>query len=223
MPNDPIARLSALGVVPVVTLDRIADAVPVAEALVAGGLSCIEITFRTEAAAASIRRIRDEVPEIVLLAGTVLSVEQVNAAVAAGAEVIVAPGLNHAVVERSLERGVPIVPGIATPTELEMALGQGLRVVKFFPAEPLGGIPYLKALAGPYPGVGFVPTGGVNPGNLAEYLGLENVVAVGGTWLVRPETVENRDFARITALAAEAMAIVREIRSVPAREQGTVR
>jgi 2-dehydro-3-deoxyphosphogluconate aldolase/(4S)-4-hydroxy-2-oxoglutarate aldolase len=223
MPNEWIARVSAFGVVPVVALGRIADAVPVAQALVAGGLSCIEITFRTEAAADSIRRIRDEVPEIVRLAGTVLAVEQVDAAVAAGAEVIVAPGLNPAVVERCLERGVPIVPGIATPTELETALGHGLRVVKFFPAEPLGGIPYLKALAGPYPGVGFIPTGGVGPGNLAGYLGLENVVAVGGTWIVRPETVESRDWAGITSLAAEAMAIVREVRSVTARGQDTVR
>jgi len=215
MPDDPLARLSALGVVPVVALDRVADAVPVAEALVTGGLPCLEITFRTAAAAAAIRRIRDAVPEIVLLAGTVRSVEQVNAAVAAGAEAIVAPGLNPAVVERCLDVGIPIVPGIATPTELETALGYGLRVVKFFPAEPLGGIVFLKALAGPYPDVGFIPTGGVDPGNLAAYLGLPNVVAVGGTWLVRPETVERRDFTRITSLAAGAMAIVREIRSRP--------
>lgn len=217
MPNDVITRLSAFGVIPVVTLGRIADAVPVAEALVAGGIACIEITFRTEAAAESIRLLRDEVPGVVRLAGSVLSVEQVDAAVAAGAEVIVAPGLNPAVVARSLERGIPIVPGIATPTELELALGHGLQVVKFFPAEPLGGVPYLKALAGPYPGVGFIPTGGMGPGNLAEYLGLENVVAVGGTWLVKPETLEGRDFARITSIAAEATAIVRVIRPGPPR------
>lgn len=223
MPDEWIARLSALGVVPVVALGRIADAVPVARALAAGGLSCIEITFRTEAAANSIRRIRDEVPGIMRLAGTVLTVEQVDAAVAAGAEVVVAPGLNPAVVERSIELGVPVVPGIATPTELERAIEHGLRVVKFFPAEPLGGVPYLKALAGPYPGVGFVPTGGVGPGNLAAYLGLENVVAVGGTWLVRHETVASGDMARITSLAAEAMAVVRQVRSGSARGQGTDR
>ena len=223
MPDDVIARLSTFGVVPVVAVDRDVDAVPIANALAVGGLACIEVTFRTEAAAASIRRIRRELPEVVILAGTVLSVEQVDAAIAAGAAAVVAPGFNPVVVERCLERGIPIVPGIATPTELEMALRYGLRVIKFFPAEPLGGIPYLKALAGPYPGVGFIPTGGVGPGNLAAYIDLVNVVAVGGTWLVRPELVASRDFVRITSLAAEAVRIVREVRSAQGRSQGTDR
>lgn len=213
MHDDLITRLSAVGVVPVVTIALVEHAVPVALALLAGGLSCVEITFRSEAAAESLRRVRREVPEMMVLAGTVLSAEQVTAAIAAGADAIVAPGFNVSVVEQCLDRGVPIVPGIATPTELEMALRRDLRLVKFFPAEPIGGIPYLQALAGPYPAVRFVPTGGISPGNLAAYLALENVAAVGGSWLATPEAVAGGDFAGITARAAEATAVVRGVRS----------
>ncbi len=216
-----MSRLQSLAVIPVVALERAADAVPVAEALAAGGLPCLEITFRTPAAGDGLRRIRDELPGITRLAGTVRSVEQLDAAITAGAEIIVSPAFDPKVVERSLERGLPIIPGVATPTELEMALSHGLGLVKLFPAEPLGGVRYLQALAGPYPEASFIPTGGIGPANLARYLRLESVVAVAGTWLVRPEAVRGADFGRrITSLAAEATRIARQVRPEPADGEG---
>ncbi|MEA2621615.1 MAG: 2-dehydro-3-deoxyphosphogluconate aldolase / (4S)-4-hydroxy-2-oxoglutarate aldolase [Chloroflexota bacterium] len=216
MPGDLVDVLSVVGIVPVISLARAEDAVAVARALLDGGLRCIEITFRTAAAAEALRRVRGEVPEMTLLAGTVLSLEQVAAAVAAGADGIVTPGFNIPVVERSRELGIAIVPGIATPTELELALRHDLGLVKLFPAEPIGGVPYLKALAGPYPDVRFVPTGGIGPRDLASYLALPNVAAVGGSWLAPRDAVASGDYERIRALASEAAAIVRDVRGVSA-------
>lgn len=206
--HDLKGTLRACGVIPVIALARAEDAVPVARALVRGGLPCAEITFRTDAAADAIRAIRDGVPEAFLAAGSVRTTAQVDAAVAAGAGLIVAPGFSESVVDHCLARGVPVMPGVATPTELELALDRDLTLLKFFPAEAMGGITWLTAMAGPYRSVGFVPTGGVNPGNLADYLAVANVVAVGGTWLVKPDVVAAGAFDRIEGLAAEAAAIV---------------
>ena len=208
--DDLRGTLRSFGVIPVIALSRAEDAVPVAQALVRGGLPCAEITFRTAAAAAAIRAIRDEVPAAFLAAGSVRTTDQVDAAIAAGAQLIVAPGFNAAVVDHCLAHGVPVMPGVATPSEVEWALARDLGVLKFFPAEALGGITWLKAIAGPYRSVGFVPTGGVGPNNLDDYLAVPNVVAVGGTWLVKADDVEAGRFDRIEALAAAAAAAVHE-------------
>jgi 2-dehydro-3-deoxyphosphogluconate aldolase/(4S)-4-hydroxy-2-oxoglutarate aldolase len=207
--DDLAATLRAYGVVPVIALERAVDAVPVARALVRGGLPCAEITFRTAAATDAIRAIRDAVPDVFLAAGSVRTTAQVDDAIAAGAQLIVAPGFSTAIVDHCLGRGVPVMPGVATPSELELAQDRGLTVLKFFPAEAMGGITWLKAIAGPYRSVGFVPTGGVDPDNLAAYLAVPNVIAVGGTWLVKADVVAAGQFDRIEALAAEAVTAVR--------------
>ncbi len=211
-----VRQLYEVGVIPVVTVASSDDAIPIADALIRGGLPCAEITFRTDAAAAAIERIRAHAPGMFLAAGTVLTPVQVDRAVDAGAQLIVAPGFNSAVVDHCRKRAIPVMPGVATPSEVEQAYAQGLKVLKFFPAGALGGVTWLKALAGPYPMISFVPTGGVNPANLADYLALSNVAAVGGTWLVKPDLVAARDFATIERLALEATAIVARVRPAPA-------
>lgn len=202
------ARLNGIGLIPVVMLERPDDGPPVADALVAGGIACIEVTFRTDAALGAIERIRRQKPDLLIAAGTVLTPADADAAVSAGADLIVAPGFNPQVVDHCIERQIAVMPGIATPSELEQALSRGLDVVKVFPAEPLGGISFMRALAGPYPRMGLAPTGGIAPDHLAAYLALANVVAVGGSWLVRPAAIAAGDFAVIERLAREAMAIV---------------
>ena len=209
----PLAdRLREIGVVPVVALPDVEAALPLAEALLAGGLPCAEITFRTAAAAEALPLVRQHFPELFLGAGTVLTLEQADRAIDAGAQFVVAPGTNPAVVDHVLARGVPMLPGVATPSEIEAALARGLDVVKFFPAEPFGGVATLQAFAGPYPLVRFVPTGGISAANLAAYLAQPSVLACGGSWMVRRELLAARDFATITRLAAEASAIVRAAR-----------
>lgn len=208
--TDIEAAIGAARLLPVVVLDRPEDAVPLARALVAGGLPVAEVTFRTEAAAEAIRRMVDEVPEILVGAGTVLSVAQVDAAYAAGAKFLVTPGFNPAVVMRAQELDLPIVPGINNPTGVEQAMSFGLSLVKFFPAEPTGGVPFLKALSGPYGAMRFIPTGGVGPKNLDSYLALKPVLACGGSWMVDPDLIRAGDFARITQLTAEAVALTRK-------------
>lgn len=204
------AMIGAARLLPVVVLDRPEDAVPLARALVAGGLPVAEVTFRTEAAAQAIRLMVDEVPEILVGAGTVLTVAQVDAAHAAGAKFLVTPGFNPSVVTRAQELGLPIVPGINNPTGVEQAMSYGLSLVKFFPAEPTGGVPFLKALSGPYGAMRFIPTGGVGPKNLDTYLALKAVLACGGSWMVDPDLIRAGDFARITQLTAEAVALTRK-------------
>lgn len=201
------AKIAACRLLPVVVLDRSEDAVPLALALVAGGLPVAEVTFRTPAAADSIASMLAKVPEILVGAGTVLSVEQLDAAHAAGAQFIVTPGFNPAVVARAQSLGLPIVPGINNPTGVEQAIAYGLSVVKFFPAEPTGGVPFLKALTGPYGGMRFIPTGGIGPNNLNSYLAVKAVLACGGSWMVDPALIRAGDFARITELTAEAVAL----------------
>jgi 2-dehydro-3-deoxyphosphogluconate aldolase / (4S)-4-hydroxy-2-oxoglutarate aldolase len=206
-------RLRSIGVLPVVELARAEDAVPLAEALVAGGLACVEITLRTPEAAAGISAVRAAFPDILLGAGTVLSVEQLEIALAAGADFAVAPGTNPRVVEESLARGLPMLPGVSTPSEIETARALGLRTLKLFPAELLGGAAYIRALCGPYRDVAFVPTGSITPETLPGYLALPQVVACGGSWMVGPALVAAGDFATIRGLAENAVRSVRAARA----------
>ncbi len=199
-------------VVPVVVIDDAAKAVPIANALVAGGLSVIEVTMRTAAAADAIAAISAEVPNAHIGAGTVLSGEQAGAIVAAGARFIVSPGLHDGVVSVANELSVPIIPGVATATEVQNAWNLGLRTLKFFPAGQAGGIEMIKALASVFRDVVFMPTGGVSPKNLRAYLELPAVAACGGSWLTPADAIEKGDYDRITELAAEAVAIAKEVR-----------
>lgn len=201
------AFIAALRVIPVVEISRVDDAVPLARALVDAGLPCAEITFRTASAAQAIEAIATSVPDIRVGAGTVVTVAQAEAALAAGASFIVAPGFDPAVVDFALEHGVPIVPGVCTPTEVGMALGRGLSVLKLFPAEAAGGVAYLKALAAPFGGVRFVPTGGIGPDNLAAYLAVRQVIACGGSWMVKKALIAAGEFDTIRTLATQAREI----------------
>jgi 2-dehydro-3-deoxyphosphogluconate aldolase/(4S)-4-hydroxy-2-oxoglutarate aldolase len=201
------AFIAALRVIPVVEIPRVDDAVPLARALVDAGLPCAEITFRTASAAQAIEAIATSVPDIRVGAGTVVTVAQAEAALAAGASFIVAPGFDPAVVDFALEHGVPIVPGVCTPTEVGMALGRGLSVLKLFPAEAAGGVAYLKALAAPFGGVRFVPTGGIGPDNLGAYLAVKQVIACGGSWMVKKALIAAGEFDTIRTLATQAREI----------------
>ena len=201
-------QIATARLVPVVVLDDAARAAPLAEALVAGGLPVAEVTFRTAAAVESIRAMAAN-PEMLVGAGTVLTVEQVDAAIDAGARYIVSPGFSVSVVRRARERGVLALPGTVTATEVQAALGEGLTAVKFFPAETSGGAAAIKALSAPFADVRFVPTGGIGPKNVAEYLALPCVLAVGGSWMVPRDVVAAGDFARITDLTAEAVRLTR--------------
>ncbi|WP_432839118.1 bifunctional 4-hydroxy-2-oxoglutarate aldolase/2-dehydro-3-deoxy-phosphogluconate aldolase [Dactylosporangium sp. CA-092794] len=196
--------IAAKKIVPVVVLEEAADAGRLADALLAGGLGCAEVTFRTDAAAEAIRRMAER-PDMLVGAGTVLTAAQVERAVEAGARFIVSPGFSDAVVARSRDLGVPVFPGIASPTDIMRALDAGLSTVKFFPAEQLGGIPMVKALAAPFRSVRFIPTGGVNTGNLAAYLAVPAVLAVGGTWMVAPDLLAARDWDAVTARTRSAL------------------
>lgn len=203
-----VARLREAGVVPVVELPSAAAAVPLVEALATGGLTCVEITFRTPAAQDGLAAVREAFPEVLLGAGTVVTVEQLDAALACGADFVVAPGTAPALVTAALERGVPVLPGVCTPTEIELARTYGLDVFKFFPAQPMGGLGFLRALCAPYHDVSFVPTGGIDISNLAAYLSLPQVIACGGSWLVKRDLIANGEFTRIRELAEEAVEIV---------------
>ena len=207
---DVLSALRSARLVPVVVLDDAADADALAGALVAGGLPVAEVTFRTAAAEESIR-IMAARGDILVGAGTVLTVAQVDLAVAAGASYVVSPGLSRAVVERCQELGVLALPGAVTATEIQAALELGLTTIKFFPAGTSGGAPAIKALAAPFAHVGVVPTGGVGPKNLAEYLSVPTVVAVGGSWMCPRNLVSAGDFAGITALTVEAVALAASI------------
>lgn len=204
--SDTLSTLCASRLVPVVVLDDAADAQPLAAALVAGNLPVAEVTFRTAAAADAIRVMADR-GDMLVGAGTVLNSQQVDQAVDAGASYIVSPGLSRAVVERCQEHGVLVLPGAVTATEIQAALELGLTTVKFFPAGTSGGAAAIAALTAPFAGVRFVPTGGVGPKNLHEYLAIPAVAAVGGSWMVSRDLVRAGDFAQITRLAAEGVAL----------------
>lgn len=207
-----LLRLKSAGVVPVVVLDRAEDAVPTARALLAGGVDVMEITFRTDAAAASIHAVAEACPEMLVGAGTVITLEQCRQAVACGARFIVAPGFDAEVVRWCVEQDVAVTPGCVTPTEIMAAMKLGLRVVKFFPAGVYGGLKALKALSAPFGGVRFIPTGGVDARNLGEYLSAPFVHAVGGSWLCPKAEIAAGHFEQITARCREASGIVREVR-----------
>ena len=210
--NEILKQIGLTGIVPVVVLNNAADAMPLAESLIKGGLPCAEVTFRTDAAEESIRTIAKNFPDMLVGAGTVLSVEQVKRAVGAGAKFIVSPGLNPKVVEYCIKKGYPVTPGIMTPTELEMALGLGLDVVKFFPAENAGGLKMIKAMSAPYTMMKFMPTGGINSTNVRDYLACDKILACGGSWMVKGDLINSGNFAEIENLTREAAAIVKEIR-----------
>jgi len=207
-----LERLGELALVPVVKIEDAQDSIELGEALLKGGLPCAEITFRTNAAEEAIKLIASTLPEMLVGAGTVLTVDQANRAVAAGAQFIVAPGFNPRVVDWCLENHVAVTPGVATPTEIEMALDKGLNILKFFPAEAVGGIATLRAIAAPYSDIKFIPTGGINAANLAEYLALPMVHACGGSWMVKANLISSGDFSKITNLTQEAMSIVHQQR-----------
>jgi 2-dehydro-3-deoxyphosphogluconate aldolase/(4S)-4-hydroxy-2-oxoglutarate aldolase len=206
--NAVLIEISNIGIVPVVALDNLQQALPLAEALYSGGIRCIEITFRTVAAEESIKIISKEMPELIVGAGTVLTIEQIDKAVRAGAKFIVSPGLNPQIVKYCLSKGIPIVPGCATPSDVESAMELGLEVVKFFPAETSGGIDMIKALAAPYVNMKFMPTGGIDIKNLDKYLSFNKVIACGGSWMANKELLKNKEYSTITKLTKEAVSVM---------------
>ena len=210
--NGVLDQLGKIGIIPVVVIDNISDADGLADALLRGGIPCAEVTFRTEAAEEAIRRLTDRFQELLVGAGTVLSLEQAKCAVSAGARFIVSPGTSPDIVQYCIENSIPIIPGVQTPTEIELAMKYGIDVVKFFPSELAGGVKMLKALAAPYHNIRFVPTGGINVQNVGDYLEFDKVLACGGSWMVNKELIKKRQFSEIQIKVAEAAAIVKKYR-----------
>ncbi len=208
MMNEVIEKLGLLGIVPVVKIENAENALSLGRALLDGGLPVAEITFRTDAAEESIRTLTGNLPDLLVGAGTVLSVEQVKRAVGAGAKFIVSPGFNPKVVDYCLEKGIPVTPGVNSPTQIEMALERGLEVLKFFPAEASGGLPLLKAMSAPYGNLKFIPTGGINAGNLNTYLSFPKVHACGGSWMVKADLIGEKRFDEIRNLVREAVSVM---------------
>jgi 2-dehydro-3-deoxyphosphogluconate aldolase/(4S)-4-hydroxy-2-oxoglutarate aldolase len=200
-----LEAIAKIGIVPVIKIDDVEKAVPLAKALVAGGIPCAEVTFRTSQGEEAIYRIHREVPDILLGAGTVITTDQVDRAAAAGAKFVVSPGFNPKVVAWCVEKGIPITPGCSNPSDMEAALEFALDGVKFFPAEQSGGLDYIKAIAAPYPTLKFIPTGGINAGNIGTYLAYEKILACGGSWMVSSDLINAGNFDAITALCKEAV------------------
>ena len=200
-------RFAELKVVPVVVLNDVKDAAPLAKALVEGGLPCAEVTFRTDAAAESIRIMREAYPDMLVGAGTVLTTEQVDRAVEAGAKFIVSPGFDPEIVDYCIGKNVPVFPGCISPSEVAQAVKRGLKIVKFFPAEQSGGLAMIKAMAAPYNMLKFMPTGGINTKNLKEYLACDKILCCGGSWMVKGDMVEAGEFDKIQKLTEEARAL----------------
>jgi 2-dehydro-3-deoxyphosphogluconate aldolase/(4S)-4-hydroxy-2-oxoglutarate aldolase len=211
--SEVLSRIDELGVVPVIVIDDPENADELAVALTDGGLPCAEVTFRTAAAGDALRRMANHRPDLLLGAGTVLSVAQAEEALDAGARFIVSPGLDPELVAFCQERSVPVIPGVATPTEIQHALGLGLEVLKLFPAGTLGGVKYLKAVSAPFPQLRFIPTGGVSADNMADYLALPSVAAVGGSWIAPKGWIAEGAFERIRESAAAAVKSVEVVRS----------
>lgn len=202
---DIIKELHDYGLVPVIKITKVENAVPLAKALAAGGLNCAEITFRTACAKEAIKAITDALPDMLVGAGTVLTTEQADEAIAAGSKFIVSPGLNPKVVKHCLERGVPVLPGCATPSEVEQALELGLKAVKFFPAEAAGGLNMIKSMSAPYGQLMFMPTGGINEENMLAYLSFNKIIACGGSFMVKDSLIDAGKFDEITALTKSAV------------------
>lgn len=203
--NDVIQKIYDIGIVPVIAIDDADKAVPLAKALVKGGLPAAEVTFRTAAAEEAIKRIVAEVPEMLVGAGTVLTKEQADRAIAAGVKFIVSPGFNPEITKYVIDKGMLMMPGTATPGEMEQAMSMGLDVVKFFPAEQNGGVAKLKAVAGPYTNLRWMPTGGVNAKNLLDYLSFNKIIACGGTWMVKKDLIEGEKWDEITRICKDAV------------------
>ena len=203
--HEVLQKISKIGIVPVIKIEDPAKAIPLAKALCDGGLPIAEVTFRTACAKQAIAAIAKEVPQMLVGAGTVLTTQQVDEAVEAGAKFIVSPGLNPTVVKYCVSKGIPITPGCANPSDVEQALECGLEVVKFFPAEAAGGIAMIKAMSAPYGGIKFIPTGGINAKNLNDYLSFGKILACGGSWMVKEDLINNNEFDKITALTKEAV------------------
>ena len=206
--NKTLEKIGELGIVPVVKIEKAEDALSLGRALMDGDLPIAEITFRTSAAEESIKVLNRELPDLLIGAGTVLTVEQVKKAVSAGAQFIVSPGFNPKVVDYCIENSIPVTPGINNPTQIEMALERGIEVVKFFPAEASGGLPLLASMSAPYSGIKFIPTGGINLNNLSSYLSNKKVHACGGSWMVKTDLISSGNFSEITRLTKEAVAIM---------------
>ena len=206
-------RFHEIGIIPVVAIDDAKDAEPLGAALMKGGLPAAEVTFRTAAAEETIRTMAQKFPDMLVGAGTVLTTEQADRAIAAGAKFIVSPGLNPEVVKYVQSKGVPMTPGIATASEIEQAISLGLDFVKFFPAEAMGGLKTIKALAGPYTNMVFMPTGGVNTANVEEYLSYEKIVCCGGTWMVKKDLINGGKFDEIEKICEDAAAVVSKVHS----------
>ena len=203
--NDILEKIKKIGIVPVVVLNDSKDAAPLAKALCDGGLPCAEVTFRTDSAEESIRIMTEKYPEMLIGAGTVLNTEQVDRAIRAGAKFIVSPGFNPTVVQYCLDKQIPITPGAVIASDIEKALALGLDVIKFFPAEAAGGLSMIKSLAAPYTTIKFMPTGGISPDNINDYLSFDRVIACGGSWMVNPSLIKAGNFDEITRLTKEAM------------------
>lgn len=203
--NDILKKIQAIGIVPVVKIDDVEKAVPLAKALCQGGIPCAEVTFRTDAAEEAIKRMAEAYPDMLLGAGTVLTTEQVDKAIEAGAKFIVSPGLNEKIVKYCIDRSIPVTPGCATPSDVEKAIELGLSVVKFFPAEAAGGLNMIKSMAAPYGNMMFMPTGGIGPKNLNEYLAFPKILACGGSWMVKADLIAEDRFDEIEALTKEAV------------------
>ena len=205
-------KLKECGIVPVVVIEDENKAKDLGKAILCGGLNCVEITFRTKAAAKALELIKEEYPEMTVGAGTVLTIEQAQKAVDAGAEFIVSPGSNPKVIQYCIDNGICIIPGVMTPSEIEQNLELGIETMKFFPAEAAGGLKMIKAMSAPYGNVTFMPTGGINPDNVKEYLKFDKIIACGGSWMVKGALIENGNFDEITKMSKEAVDIVKEIR-----------
>lgn len=210
--NDVLKKISEVGILPVVVLDDAKDATKLAKALIEGGLPCAEVTFRTDAAEESIKLIAAEYPDMLVGAGTVLSVEQVKRAVNAGAKFIVSPGFDEEVVKYCLDNNIPVTPGVCTPSDVQKGYKLGLDVLKFFPAEPSGGLSMIKAIAAPYTVMKFIPTGGINENNMEDYVKYDRILAIGGSWMVKSSLIKNGEFDKIKDMTAAAVNRVKEIR-----------
>lgn len=208
-----MVQIEKTGVIPVVVINDVEDAEPLAQALCEGGLPCAEVTFRTAAAEESIRKMTDIYPDMLIGAGTVLTTEQVDRAVVAGAKFIVSPGFDPEVVDYCILKQIPVFPGCITPSEVAQAVKRGLKVVKFFPAAQFGGVSTIQALAAPYVGLKFMPTGGVNAKNLADYLQCKSIIACGGSWMVKSDLIKAGEFEKIKDMTKEAVSLVNEIRA----------
>lgn len=210
--NKTLQDLCSYGVIPVVVINKTEDAKPLAKALCEGGLKCAEVTFRTDAAQEAIRIMSQEYPDMMVGAGTVLTIDQVDRALSAGAKFIVSPGFDPEIVDYCIDKDIPVVPGCMTPSEVAQGVKRGLEVLKFFPAQQAGGVAMIKAMAAPYTSVMFMPTGGINADNLEQYLSFKKIAACGGSWMVKADLIDSKDFEKITELTKEAVRLVKSIR-----------